>query len=52
MADDIVAPPEKDYVIGEHRVLFGGPRDDDIVVYPSASGDYATIHIGDETEQP
>lgn len=50
VADDIVAPTELDYVIGEYRVLFGGPRDGDIVVYPSTTGDYATISIDDQQD--
>lgn len=42
--------PDRGYVIGEHKVWFGGPRDDDIVVYPSTSGDYATVTVDDEPE--
>lgn len=57
MTDDIVAPsgsetpdPQKDYVTGEHKVWTGSQRPDDYVVYPSTSGDYATISISDKPE--
>lgn len=42
--------PTTEYVIGEHKVWFGEPRADDIVVYPSVSGDYATISISNQPE--
>lgn len=57
MADEIdglpgseTPDPQKDYVIGEHKVWTGNQRPDDYVVYPSTSGDYATICISDKPE--